>query len=133
MESPVEATYWIVTVDYHYMGFDLYKRGGRSELNPYLPASVFSDTAFAVLVTMNARVSEEAILDSLRLPLLFQEFDSSAERVTVRILESLARFENIGHLSTGVVSSILVNQALRQEIASLSQTLRNKSVRCAER
>jgi hypothetical protein len=116
VESPVEATYWIVTVDYHYMGFDLYKRGDAQNSIPIClhPSSLIQLLQFWLPRT---REFEEAILDSLRLPLLFQEFDSSAERVTVRILESLARFENIGHLSTGVVSSILVNQALRQEIA----------------
>jgi hypothetical protein len=116
VESPVDATYWIVTVDYHFLGFDLFKRSGEHASIPVClhPTSLIQLLQFWLPRT---REFEEAILDSLRLPLLFQEFDSSAERVTVRILETLARFEKVEQLSTGVISNILVNQALRQEIA----------------
>jgi hypothetical protein len=116
VESPVEATYWIVTVDYHFLGFDLYKRTTEQSLIPIClhPSSLIQLLQFWLPRT---REFEDAIMDSLRLPLLFQEFDSSAERVTVQILETLARFEKVEQLSTDVVSSILVNQALRQEIA----------------
>src|SRR6266478_2522520 len=116
VESPVEATFWIVTVDYHFLGFDLYKRADQDASIPVClhPTSLIQLLQFWLPRTQEF---EEAILDSLRLPLLFQEFDSSAERVTVRILETLARFEKVEQLSTSVVGNILVNQALRQEIA----------------
>lgn len=116
VESPVDATFWIVTVDYHFLGFDLYKRADQDASIPVClhPTSLIQLLQFWLPRTQEF---EEAILDSLRLPLLFQEFDSSAERVTVRILETLARFEKVEQLSTSVVSNILVNQALRQEIA----------------
>src|SRR5260370_3519325 len=92
VESPVEATFWIVTVDYHFLGFDLHKRSDQQSSIPVClhPTSLIQLLQFCLPRT---REFEEAILDSLRLPLLFQEFDSSAERVTVRILETLARFE----------------------------------------
>jgi len=116
VESPVEATFWIVTVDYHFLGFDLYK---RSDQHASIPVCLHPTSLIQLLQFWLPRTQEfeEAILDSLRLPLLFQEFDSSAERVTVRILETLARFEKVEQLSTSVISNILVNQALRQEIA----------------
>jgi hypothetical protein len=116
VESPVEATCWIVTVDYHFLGFDLYK---RSDQHAGIPVCLHPTSLIQLLQFWLPRTQEfeEAILDSLRLPLLFQEFDSSAERVTVRILETLARFEKVEQLSATVISNILVNQALRQEIA----------------
>jgi hypothetical protein len=116
VESPVDATFWIVTVDYHFLGFDLYKRSDQQASIPVClhPTSLIQLLQFWLPRT---RELEEAILDSLRLPLLFQEFDSSAERVTVRILETLARFEKVEQLSGDVISNILVNQALRQAIA----------------
>lgn len=60
---------------------------------------------------------EEAVLGSLRWPFLFQDFDTAAEKVTIRILETLARFENIDELPRDVVTSILVNDALRGKLA----------------
>jgi hypothetical protein len=60
---------------------------------------------------------EEAVLGSLRWPFLFQDFDPAAERATIRILETLSRFENVGELPREVLTSILVNQALRQKLA----------------
>jgi hypothetical protein len=116
VESPIEATFWIVTIDYHYLGFDEFKRSKTDGLIPVClhPTSLIQMLQFWLPRTQEF---EEAILDSLRLPLLFQEFDSSAEKVTVRILETLARFENADQLPKEVVGNILVNRALRQELA----------------
>jgi hypothetical protein len=117
VESPVDATFWIVTVDYHFLGYDSYKRAKQQTPIPIClhPTSLIQLLQFWLPRT---RQFEDAILDSLRLPLLFQEFDSSAERVTVKILETLARFEKVDQLSGEVVSSILVNEALRHQIAA---------------
>jgi len=60
---------------------------------------------------------EEAVLGSLRWPLLLQEFDPAAEKVTIQILTALARFENVSELPQEVITNILVNQALRQKLA----------------
>jgi hypothetical protein len=115
VESPVEATHWIVTVDYHYIAFDEYK--GRNN-NDAVPICLHPTSLIQMLQFWLPRTPEfeEAILDSLRLPLLFQEFDSSAEKVSVKILETLARFENADQLPKEVVGHILVNKALRQEL-----------------
>jgi hypothetical protein len=58
---------------------------------------------------------EDAILGTMGLP-FFQEFDPAAERVTVRILQTLGRFENIDQLPQHTATAILVNDALRQKL-----------------
>jgi len=63
---------------------------------------------------------EEAMLSSMKLPFLFREFDPDAERVTIRILEILGRFENVGDLPQETVTSVLLNEALRQRLSAES-------------
>jgi hypothetical protein len=116
VESPAQATHWIVTVDYHFISFDEFKRRDDRGSVPIClhPTSLVQMLQFWLPRTPEF---EEAMLDSLRLPLLFQEFDSSAEKVSVTILQTLARFENADQLPKELVGQILVNKALRQELA----------------
>jgi hypothetical protein len=116
VESPLEATYWVATVDYHFLGFDYFKR--RSSENQ-VPVCLHPTALIQLLQFWLPRTPqfEEAVLGSLRWPFLFQDFDPAAERVTISILETLARFEHVDELSREVVTSILVNQALRQKLA----------------
>jgi hypothetical protein len=115
-ESPLEAKYWIVTVDYHFLGFDSFKRGGQPGKIPVClhPTALIQMLQFWVPRTP---AFDEAILGSLRWPFLVQEFDVNAERVTIRILEVLSRLENAGDLPADVLTSILLNDALRQKLA----------------
>lgn len=115
-ESPLEAKYWIVTVDYHFLGFDSFKRRSSPGKIPVClhPTALIQMLQFWVPRTAQF---EEAILGSLRWPFLFQEFDISAERVTIRILEVLSRFENAADLPTDVLTGILLNDVLRQKLA----------------
>lgn len=116
VESPVEATYWIVTVDYHYLGFDEFKRRKTDDAIPLClhPTSLIQMLQFWLPRTEEF---EQAVLDSLRLPLLFQQFDTASEEVTIRILGTLARFENADQLPPEVAGKILLSRALRQELA----------------
>lgn len=116
LESPLEATYWIVTVDYHFLGFDSFKRrNSRGEVPSCLhPTALIQMLQFWLPRTQQF---EEAVMGSLRWPFLFQDFDPAAEKVTIRILEALARFENVGELPKEVLTSVLVNEALRQKLA----------------
>jgi len=61
---------------------------------------------------------ESALLNAMRIPLLFRKFDTDAEVVTIRILAALGRFENISTLPRETVRAILLNEALHQKIAS---------------
>jgi predicted O-linked N-acetylglucosamine transferase (SPINDLY family) len=65
---------------------------------------------------------EEAILNSFQLPLVSNEFDSDAERVTIDILETLARYKGIEGLPSKTVERIIVSDALRDKIKTETDT-----------
>jgi hypothetical protein len=116
IETPLEAKYWIVTVDYHFLGFDSFKRKNSAGQIPVClhPTALIQMLQFWV---PRSTEFEEAVLGSLRWPFLFQEFDVGAERMTIRILEVLSRFENADDLPKDVLTSILINDALRQKLS----------------
>jgi hypothetical protein len=120
VESPADAKYWVVTVDYRFLGFDAYKRQGATAA---VPIVVHPTTLIQLLQLWLPRTPafEEAIVRSLRFAFLFHEFDSTSEKITVRILESLSRFENIGDLSQQAIASVLMNQALRTRLAGATE------------
>jgi hypothetical protein len=120
MESALEAGYWIVTVDFRFIAFDHYKRKVLPNSFPVCvhPTSLIQMLQFWVPRTEDL---EKAVLQNLRLPCLFHEFDLISEKVTIQILQSLSRYENIDDLSEQTIKSILVNDALRQKIR-ISQT-----------
>jgi hypothetical protein len=62
---------------------------------------------------------EEAMIGSMRLPFLFQEFDANAEKA-IHILEALGRFSNVGDLSKETISPILMKDVLRQKLSTES-------------
>ncbi|MBI4337157.1 MAG: hypothetical protein HY683_04925 [Chloroflexi bacterium] len=121
VESPLEAGYWVVTVDYRFIRFDLWKR--RQQTNE--PPVCLSPTALIQMLQFwlpRSTELEETIVGSLRLPFLFQHFDPAAERVSIQILQTLARFENVNDLSEETITQVLVNQALRNKIPSAQDT-----------
>jgi len=115
IESPADAKYWIVTLDFGLLGFDAFK---RHQLPDKVPICIHPTTLISLLQFWVPRSAlfDEAIIGSLRLPFLFQEFDPDAERVTVRILQVLSRYENVGDLSEETISDVLLSEALRQKI-----------------
>jgi len=117
LESPLEATFWIVTVDYRFLGYDSFKRKHSENQIPVClhPSALIQMLQFWIPRTPEF---EEAVLGSFRWPFLFQDFDPDAERVTSRILGVLARFEDVSRFPTEVITSVLVNEALRQQMAA---------------
>jgi hypothetical protein len=61
---------------------------------------------------------EEAVLGSLRLPFLFQEFDADAERTSLKILKGLGRFEGADDFPEQTITHILLNDELRSRLKS---------------
>ncbi len=113
VESPLDARYWIVTVDYRFMAFDAYKRGKEGLPICMLPTALAQMLRFWVPQT---DILDESVVASLRLPFLFPEFDPEAEKVTIMILKTLSRFENVDDLSVETVKSLLLNEALRERM-----------------
>ena len=117
VESPLDAKYWIVTVDYGLLGFDAHER----ERGPNgIPVCLDPTALIQMLQFWLPRTAEleEAVLSNLRLPFLFQAFDPSDEAVTVDILQVMSRFEDIGDLSVATVTNVLLDQALRQRMSA---------------
>lgn len=115
IESPLDAKYWIITIDFLFIGFDTWKnKKSMDNLSICLhPANFFQMLQFWIPRTDEF---EEAILGAFRLPFIFQEFDANSEKATIRIVESLSRFQDIKDLSVKTISNILTNQALRQKM-----------------
>lgn len=114
VDSPLEARYWIATLDFGLLGFDAYK---RRQSRDSLPVCIHPTVLLQVLQFWFPR-SEEldiALMDSLR-PLLPHEFDPAAEETTIRILRGLSRFEGAEDLGHETLKSVLVSDAVRARI-----------------
>ena len=117
VESPVDAKDWILTLDYRFIRFDERKRiNGETNVPMCLhPTSLIQLLRF--WVPRSAKF-EEAILGSMSLPFLFQEFDTEAERTSLRILKGISRFENSDRIPGDTITRIMLNEGLRTRISS---------------
>ena len=116
MESPLEATAWIATLDYGLINFDRRKQRGASGPPICLePSSLIQ--LFQFWIPSSVKL-DEALVGSVRQPLLFLTFDRQSEQVTLRILSQLSRFEGSGDLDADVATEILTNTALRNRLAA---------------
>lgn len=116
-ESPLDARYWIITVDFGFLSFDKHQwrtRGGAQPLCLH-PATLTQLLQFWV---PRDEAFEEALLGAFRLPFLHVDFSPEAEAVTLRILRKLSRFEDIDDLAPETLGAILENQALRGRISN---------------
>lgn len=115
VESPLDAQHWVVTVDFRFLGFDAYKKRVLSSRIPICvhPTALVQMLHFWVPRTVQF---EEALIGSLQWPFLFQEFDTRTEKLTIRILGALSRFENVEDLPQETITNILVNEALRHKL-----------------
>lgn len=115
IESPVEATFWVVTVDYRLLGFDAYKHQRDSSLPVCIhPTNLVQMLSFWI---PRSPALDDAMVECMRVPFLFEEFDRDAEEVTLRILKVLSRFENVGDLPKEASLALLVNRALRDRLS----------------
>jgi hypothetical protein len=117
VNSLTDAVYWIATVDYRFLGFDAYK---TRILSRRVQCCVHPTSLIQILQFWLPRTPlfEEAILNSLKLPFMFHDFDFETERSTVRILKTLGRYESIQDLSRETILSILMDETLRQRIST---------------
>jgi hypothetical protein len=115
IESPIDAQDWILTVDFRFIGFDEHKQRKCGLKVPLClhPTSLIQLLQFWVPRT---KEFEEAILGSLRLPFLFQEFDAEAERTSIRILKGLGRFDVGGQIPEQTITHVILNDGLRDRL-----------------
>ncbi len=116
IESPIDSRDWILTVDYRLIGFDEYKQKNSGSKIPLClhPASLIQFLQFWVPRT---KEFEEAMLGSM-VPFLFQKLDTEGERTSLRILKGLGRFEGRDDISTQTITSIILNDGLRDRLQS---------------
>ena len=114
VDSPLDAGAWVVTIDYGLLRFDAQKlRGQRRE-----PVVCIHPTVLMQILQFwvpNSESLDAALLTSLRA--VPPGFDGNAERVTVKIVGSLSRFEAVDDLSVETVTNVLLSDAVRGRIA----------------
>ena len=117
VESPSDAKDWILTLDYRLIQFDEFK---RKKTDSSVPICVNPTTLMQLLQFWVPRTKEfeEAILGSLRLPVLFRKFDTEAEHISLRILNGIGRFEGSDQFTEETISRIVLNNGLRARIGS---------------
>jgi len=115
IESPIDATCWILTVDFRLIGFDEHKQKHSKAKVPLCihPASLIQLLQFWVPRT---KEFEEAMLGSLRLPFLFQDFDVEGEKTSLKILKGIGRFEGSEGLSQDTITHVMFNDGLRSRL-----------------
>lgn len=117
--SPFEVEYWAVSIDWRLIGFDRQKRLSNETAMPIVlhPSSLIQFVQFWIPRSVGL---DNILVDSLRLPLYFQSFDHADERATVKVLEAISRFENVGDFTESTIKIILTNQALRSRLRTNS-------------
>ena len=115
VESPADANCWILTVDYRLIGFDEHKQKRSQSRIPLCihPTSLVQILQFWIPRTKDF---EEAVLGSLRLPFLFQDFDIEAERTSLKILKGIGRFEGSEGLAQETITQVMLNDGLRSRL-----------------
>lgn len=116
LESPLDANDWVVTLDYSLLGFDRYKQRTNGSKIPVciLPVSLSQLLQFWV---PRSQEVEDSILSSIQLPLLFYEFSLEDENTTLKIVQTISRFQNAEDIPVESVQAILVNGALRSRMS----------------
>lgn len=112
LTSPLEAKEWFVTLDRRLIWFDAYKgKGSASWVPTCIDPSTFIQ--YAQFWTPRTAQFETALFGSLRLPLLFKEFDSDTEDVSLAIINRLSRIEGVGDFTSDEIHTLLLNDAVR--------------------
>ncbi|SAK93089.1 hypothetical protein AWB79_06907 [Caballeronia hypogeia] len=112
LSSPLDAKEWFVTLDRRLLGFDAFKGKGNSG---WVPVCVDPSTfiQFAQFWMPRSAQFEKALFGSLKLPLLFREFDSETEDVSLAIINRLSRIEAVGDFTADEIHTLLLNDAVR--------------------
>ena len=116
VESPIDAGFWIVTLDYGLVAFDRHKHRGKST-----PASCVTPADLIHLLQFwvpRNEILDKALVGAIREPLLFLEFDRAAEAVTLQILAELSRFESVDDLSPELIQRVILQKGLRARLGA---------------
>jgi hypothetical protein len=121
VETPLAARYWVVTVDYGFLGFDAARSKGGEKSIPVCvhPTALIQMLQFWV---PRSSVLDGALMSTLRLPFMFIPFDPDLEATTVKLLRALSRMENVDRLSASTVAELILNDHLQTQLRSVDDT-----------
>lgn len=115
--SLFEVEYWAVSIDWKLIAFDRQKRISNQTSLPVVlhPSNLIQFIQFWIPRSQDL---DDVLVDSLKLPLYFQSFDPEDERATMKILDSISRFEDVADFSESTIKVLLTNKALRKRLKS---------------
>lgn len=127
IDSPIDAQEWFITLDNRLLGFDAFKRKGGGKTVPVcIKPSTF--IAYSQFWTPRSPEFEKALFGSLRLPLMFRQFDTHTEDVTLAILRRLSRFETVGDFSVDELQTLLLNDAVRSRFSEAKSEIEQQDL-----
>ncbi|MDN2488178.1 hypothetical protein MML63_21350 [Kosakonia sacchari] len=114
-DSALEETYWGVTIDWSMIQFDQAKRRIQSNKLPVVlhPTNLVQLLQFWV---PRDETLESGIMEAIKLPLFFGDFDANDERATIDLIQALSTYKNIDSINVDILSSMLGDKALKQKI-----------------
>ena len=114
VDSPLDAIYWVATIDFRLIKFDQSKAQALGRTPICIdPASL---VRMLQLWLPRTDALERAMFEGLRIPFGFSGFDSESETVTLKILETLSRFEDVGDLSAETITHLLIDDVTRHRM-----------------
>lgn len=114
---PLDAKYWIVTVDYRFLAFDKFKTNNSSVASVcMLPIQFIQVMRF---FTPRSANFEKMMLGTMRFPLAVRDYDPGTERIALKIIRQLARFEGIEDLSVEMIQKVIMDEGLNLKLAEV--------------
>jgi len=130
MESPLDAVYWICTLDLGLASFDRRKRRGKGQ-----PPICVQPSLLIQMIQFWAPRStsmDVALVGVMREPLMLLPFDRASESATLEILKTLSRFEGVQDLSPTMIVNLLKDDALRSTFDTDARISEEESIDLVE-
>jgi hypothetical protein len=118
IESPMDASFWVATIDFGFLGYDRFKCRVRDDS---IPVCIHPTVLLQLLQFWIPRsdVLDAALTASIQ-PLVPHVFDHDAELLTFRILGAISRYSDIQDLSLETTEAVLFDSALRARVSGTS-------------
>jgi len=114
-ESITDAKYWLLTVDNRFLGFDEFrKKSYNLKYNICIHPSLFL-SLLQFWIPKNDDL-EKLLIEYIKEPAYFYDYDETIEKGTVKILQALSRFENVDNVSEKVITTMLLDKELRRRV-----------------
>ncbi|WP_447882333.1 hypothetical protein [Serratia fonticola] len=106
---------WGVSLDWSLIRFDQIKRKAKKSSLPIVMHPINFLQLIQFWIPRDEKL-ESGIMDSMRLPLFFGEFNAEDERITLEIITKLSTFSNITDMKVETITKVLADNALIDKI-----------------